>query len=61
MFTEFKYIAENCILTSTYLFYMCSKWYTSDLHVVTSDIYAFVPTMTLNPGKQEVQLSGARK
>jgi len=37
---------STLIATDTHLQLMCSRWYTSDLHVFTTDIRAFVPLLT---------------
>ena len=35
--------AENFVLILMYTWHMVNRWYTSDLHVVTIEIYAFDP------------------
>jgi hypothetical protein len=53
-----QYDAKNCVLTLIYAWYMGSRWYTSDLHLVISDIQAFVSVWCqgLYPGGDETDV-----
>ena len=46
----------NFILSSLYTWHICSRWYTSDLHVVTTDIYTLFPSWKqgLYPGIEKM-------
>lgn len=47
---------EHIILTSTYTRYTGRKWYTSDVNVVITDFYAYVPPWHLYPGVEEISI-----
>jgi len=53
--------AEKFVLTSLYWMNMCSRWYTPDLHVVTTDICTKAPRLVSQCSRNQCQVSVASR